>query len=714
MKFLTTLLILSVLSVNILNAQPSNSFGALYNGYLILRSSNDYNADHGVQNSIMNRPAGGGAGCWAPRDMNQNQFIMASQITRKYCQTFVVKGIGIQGRSDYDQWVTSFQIHYSLDGINWTTMTNPVSGNQVFTEESTAVYTPPIDVSETSNSFIIDLEFPGVSKNDISINFNDSKLIVEAKKQKSIRSFNNNIKLEVQMIEDKPKTIEENNDKQLSDNESTTSSSRSSNNTSKQQQTQQSLKTEKKRLHLYKQIPTPPPSSPSLDHPEIPILTKEVLIKGDAPIQMIQDEIEKENNRVSPLFHKIEYVYTGVVRLSNKDIARYSHQQLCLLGRLTKVVVEIQKPKDIRVLEYFKGTTTLKLLTIYVQNPVKIPKGLIPDTVEELNINLDIFEEDNPAFFKNLLEEGTIPSSVKFLSVDHALFRFNVKGLIPDTVQGIEIFNWSYIPGEKDIVPPNVKNIIIHKTGDDLTQLGALPRGITDLTMLYPFTQPISPGVLPDSLKHLKLSQISIPLEIGSLPSKLESFHVSGPFSPQDLVTKSGIFPDSLTRLQLNDASSNLNLDFLPKSSVTYLDIAVGAPLKNLKGLFDGSVQEFSKGILPSGLKILDITYCPLSTFNVDDIHIPTNIQLIEMNHTFATNPKLITKLFAQSESRLQLDLISMYERVTLLSTDPTDLYVYFNIKSSFREGFISKSNLPSILEILVNTVFITITEDNE
>eukprot|EP01132_Coremiostelium_polycephalum_P001465 gene1465-1848_t len=117
------------------------------------------------------------------------------------------------------------------------------------------VYTPSIDVSETSESFIIDLEFPGVSKNDISINYNDSKLIVEGKKQKSIRLFNhnknNNNKKEETFLEDKP-TIEEINEDEF-DSQSTTSSSSSSKSsvTSQQQQQQQhkhqeTLESEKK------------------------------------------------------------------------------------------------------------------------------------------------------------------------------------------------------------------------------------------------------------------------------------------------------------------------------------------------------------------------------------------------------------------------------------------------------------------------------------
>eukprot|EP01132_Coremiostelium_polycephalum_P002464 gene2464-3046_t len=178
MKVLSIILILSVLSVNFLNAQPSNSFGALYNGYLILRSSNDYNADHGVQNSIMNRPAGGGAGCWAPRDMNTNQFIMASQLT-----PFTVKGLGIQGRSDADQWVTQFQIHYSLDGINWTTMTNPVTATSNLTNNiwDGEVVILDSESLESINSYLINTGLTciqSLDNNKLLVSTDDAKIYV--------------------------------------------------------------------------------------------------------------------------------------------------------------------------------------------------------------------------------------------------------------------------------------------------------------------------------------------------------------------------------------------------------------------------------------------------------------------------------------------------------------------------------------------------------
>eukprot|EP01132_Coremiostelium_polycephalum_P001448 gene1448-1825_t len=112
------------------------------------------------------------------------------------------------------------------------------------------VYTPSLDISETSDSFLIDLEFPGVSKEDISIDFLESKLVVEANKPKSKRFYNNNKKesdSKQQVPEEKP-TLEEINDSEF-DNQSTCSSSSSS-----KQSTESPKKEETKQDELAKEI----------------------------------------------------------------------------------------------------------------------------------------------------------------------------------------------------------------------------------------------------------------------------------------------------------------------------------------------------------------------------------------------------------------------------------------------------------------------------
>ncbi|EFA76736.1 hypothetical protein PPL_09487 [Heterostelium album PN500] len=94
-------------------AQPAGTLPGIQNGYLILSSTTDYNADHGVQNSKLNRPIR----AWIPTTTainNVNQWIMASSSV-----PFDVYGISVQGRYDANDWIIEFTIQVSLDGVNW-------------------------------------------------------------------------------------------------------------------------------------------------------------------------------------------------------------------------------------------------------------------------------------------------------------------------------------------------------------------------------------------------------------------------------------------------------------------------------------------------------------------------------------------------------------------------------------------------------------------
>eukprot|EP01132_Coremiostelium_polycephalum_P002441 gene2441-3011_t len=308
-------------------------------------------------------------------------------------------------------------------------------------------------------------------------------------------------------------------------------------------------------------------------------------------------------------------------------------QDLCIFGRLALISISIQKEKDIEILEYIKGSTTIKVMNIRIYGQFKIPKGSMPDSVERLSISLFTKHEhgEDPTRFSNILEEGTIPSSVKHISIDHPIIKYNAKGLIPDTVTGLNLFNWSYTPGEVDILPPKIEKLSI-SSRDKYPQLGAFPPSITDLEITFSINNPILKGVLPESIKSLKLAGISCPLEIGSLPSKLKTFCVLSSFSPIDIIPMKGIIPESLTELSLQRAISHFNLDLIPKSSLAYLKICglEKSPLRNYK--FQSIYQEFPKGLLPPNLKSLDIAFCSISKLNSDDIHIPNNIQLLSQD----------------------------------------------------------------------------------
>eukprot|EP01132_Coremiostelium_polycephalum_P010829 gene10829-13272_t len=400
--------------------------------------------------------------------------------------------------------------------------------------------------------------------------------------------------------------------------------------------------------------------------------------------QYFQEELDRVKEK-GLLFNRKHYRSYGSIRLTEQDIVNHTYQQLCLLGRLNELRFSIQKADDIRILDYVRGTTTIWNMEIRVQTPVKIPKGLIPETVVKLSILLFLKYGDDQYRYRGLLEEGSIPSSVKFLSTESILFKHNVR-LVPDSVQELKLGSWSYTPGDT-VMLPKVKILSILYSVDDSFLNGALPQSITELRINYPLVKPIPVGALPESLKHLILQDLSHPLEIGSLPSKLETFHVINHFSPENTINKPGILPESLTKLRLDWITSDINLDFIPKSC-DY-----------------NTVQEFPKGLLPSGLKTLDLSRCSMSSLNGDDIHTPNSIQLLKLHHYY-TKIKLLSewipKLFSQSKSRFQLECIGTVEsqkNVVFLSTHPSDPYIYYNMVSTPEEGYISKSNIQSFLK---------------
>ncbi|KAN0018631.1 hypothetical protein ACTFIU_008559 [Dictyostelium citrinum] len=85
-----------------------------------LRTSTNYDGIHTQFNALLNYKnttgiKGAGSESWCASVIDTNQFIVAGcEVPR----TFMC--VAIQGRGDdYDQWVTSFKIRYSLDNVTW-------------------------------------------------------------------------------------------------------------------------------------------------------------------------------------------------------------------------------------------------------------------------------------------------------------------------------------------------------------------------------------------------------------------------------------------------------------------------------------------------------------------------------------------------------------------------------------------------------------------
>ncbi|WAR14241.1 HMCT-like protein [Mya arenaria] len=80
-----------------------------------LSASTSFNFTFETTNGrLMQQPSGTNGGAWMPRFFDTQQFIQVD-----FGQPEKISGVVTQGRQDTDQWVESFLIETSLDGIHW-------------------------------------------------------------------------------------------------------------------------------------------------------------------------------------------------------------------------------------------------------------------------------------------------------------------------------------------------------------------------------------------------------------------------------------------------------------------------------------------------------------------------------------------------------------------------------------------------------------------
>ena len=92
-----------------------------------ITASTEYNAAYVATNGRLNFKAGGGkTGAWSALRNDLHQWLQVDLGAKTE-----VTGIQIQGRQDADQWVTSFTISYSNDGITYTFYQNSKVGEKM-------------------------------------------------------------------------------------------------------------------------------------------------------------------------------------------------------------------------------------------------------------------------------------------------------------------------------------------------------------------------------------------------------------------------------------------------------------------------------------------------------------------------------------------------------------------------------------------------------
>ncbi|XP_033109609.1 EGF-like repeat and discoidin I-like domain-containing protein 3 [Anneissia japonica] len=101
-----------------------------------------YKAYRGRLNTV---PDAGGAGAWAAKYINQNQWIEADLGAIKG-----VIGVITQGRSNVNQWVKTYKVYYSTDGKNFTSVLGSSGQDETFN----ANYDQNTEVTNIFNSVV--------------------------------------------------------------------------------------------------------------------------------------------------------------------------------------------------------------------------------------------------------------------------------------------------------------------------------------------------------------------------------------------------------------------------------------------------------------------------------------------------------------------------------------------------------------------------------
>jgi len=81
-----------------------------------MSASSEWHSSHRAANGRLNFHAGSGrTGGWSSRVNNKDQWLQAD-----FGKIMEVRRCATQGRQDASQWITSYTVSYSYDGVFWT------------------------------------------------------------------------------------------------------------------------------------------------------------------------------------------------------------------------------------------------------------------------------------------------------------------------------------------------------------------------------------------------------------------------------------------------------------------------------------------------------------------------------------------------------------------------------------------------------------------
>eukprot|EP01132_Coremiostelium_polycephalum_P005497 gene5497-6849_t len=274
-------------------------------------------------------------------------------------------------------------------------------------------------------------------------------------------------------------------------------------------------------------------------------------------------------------------------------------------------------------LSIFRNSTSLEVLTLIIRPkdnaPIRIPPGAIPNSVKtlELHYQADFRDEevkDVGYLYESVLVNGSIPSSVVYLSISHMLFKHDLS-LIPESVTVLNVLNWSYTPGCR--IPSSVRYLRFSgRDHENMTQLepGVIPESIITLELgRFKTCVGLARNVVPKSCRLLNLGNYRL-LDIDSIPEGVEELIFAKDYSHPLL--PNGHIPNGVkTIINFNNRFSNSPC-VIP-STVKNLRMSLGA----------NPVLEVNESIIPSTLENL-ITSEVIS--NCKNTIIPPSIETLQ------------------------------------------------------------------------------------
>ena len=99
-----------------MHTATDNDVLALASGYGRPSASSEWSPEHRAERGLLNYQAREGGSAWSAGFNDRNQWFQISTSNRHT----VFKEIRLQGRGNYDTWVTEFTVQVTSNGIDWT------------------------------------------------------------------------------------------------------------------------------------------------------------------------------------------------------------------------------------------------------------------------------------------------------------------------------------------------------------------------------------------------------------------------------------------------------------------------------------------------------------------------------------------------------------------------------------------------------------------